>query len=93
MTADVADAEGLHRLNLSGTKFRQLLRCAPAFLCNFGLFSEHHCTCCATYMRLMTLHLRFRRSGAEIPDWFAFSSVVSVLRDSVASPNGSNGAS
>ena len=31
VTADVADAEGLHRLNLSGTKFRQLLRCAPAF--------------------------------------------------------------
>jgi hypothetical protein len=30
VTADVADAEGLHRLNLSGTKFRQLLRCAPA---------------------------------------------------------------
>jgi sulfate adenylyltransferase len=59
VTADVADAEGLHRLNLSGTKFRQLLR-----------------------------------SNSEIPEWFAFSSVVRVLRESVNSPsengNGAN---
>lgn len=33
VTADVADAEGLHRLNLSGTKFRQLLRCAAHAAC------------------------------------------------------------
>jgi hypothetical protein len=26
VTADVADKEGLHRLNLSGTKFRKMLR-------------------------------------------------------------------
>ena len=26
MTADVAEREGLHKLNLSGTKFRQMLR-------------------------------------------------------------------
>ena len=53
MTADVAAAEGLHQLKLSGTKFRQLLR-----------------------------------SGAEIPEWFAFKSVVDVLRSTVAEPNG-----
>lgn len=46
VTADVADAKGLHQLKLSGTKFRQLLR-----------------------------------SGADIPDWFAFKSVVDVLRE------------
>ena len=33
VTADVADAEGLHRLNLSGTKFRQLLRFVFASTC------------------------------------------------------------
>ena len=53
VTADVAAAEGLHQLKLSGTKFRQLLR-----------------------------------SGAEIPEWFAFKSVVDVLRSTVAEPNG-----
>lgn len=37
VTADVADAEGLHRLNLSGTKFRQLLRCVQIYLCNGGV--------------------------------------------------------
>lgn len=26
MTADVAEKEGLHKLNLSGTKFRKMLR-------------------------------------------------------------------
>lgn len=26
MTADVAEREGLHKLSLSGTKFRQMLR-------------------------------------------------------------------
>ena len=30
VTADVAEKEGLHRLNLSGTKFRQLLRCGSS---------------------------------------------------------------
>ena len=45
MTADVADREGLHKLNLSGTKFRKALR-----------------------------------AGEDIPEWFAFKSVVQVLR-------------
>jgi sulfate adenylyltransferase len=49
VTADVAEAEGLHRLNLSGTKFRQMLR-----------------------------------SGEDIPEWFAFKSVVEVLREAQA---------
>lgn len=34
VTADVADAEGLHRLNLSGTKFRQMLRCVTPCVCS-----------------------------------------------------------
>ncbi|CAL5229551.1 g12900 [Coccomyxa viridis] len=45
VTADVADAEGLHQLKLSGTKFRKMLR-----------------------------------AGEDIPEWFAFKSVVDVLR-------------
>ncbi|PNH02112.1 Sulfate adenylyltransferase [Tetrabaena socialis] len=48
VTADVAKAEGLHVLNLSGTKFRQMLR-----------------------------------GGEDIPEWFAFKSVVDVLRTQV----------
>ncbi|GBF97682.1 sulfate adenylyltransferase [Raphidocelis subcapitata] len=49
VTADVAKAEGLTTLSLSGTKFRQMLR-----------------------------------SGGDIPEWFAFKSVVQVLRDAAA---------
>ncbi len=45
VTADVAAAEKLHTLSLSGTKFRKMLR-----------------------------------SGEDIPEWFAFKSVVEVLR-------------
>jgi len=45
VTADVAEAKGLTRKNLSGTKFRQMLR-----------------------------------GGEDIPEWFAFKSVVEVLR-------------
>ena len=45
VTADVAQAEGLHVKSLSGTKFRKMLR-----------------------------------SGEDIPEWFAFKSVVDVLR-------------
>ena len=45
VTADVAEARGLHIRKLSGTQFRQMLR-----------------------------------SGDEIPEWFAFRSVVEVLR-------------
>lgn len=48
VTADIADAESLTRLNLSGTKFRQMLR-----------------------------------AGDEIPEWFAFKSVVRVLREQI----------
>jgi len=48
VTADVADEKGLTRKNLSGTKFRQMLR-----------------------------------SGEDIPEWFAFKSVVKVLRENV----------
>ena len=46
VTADKAEAKGLHQLKLSGTKFRQLLR-----------------------------------AGEDIPEWFAFKSVVDVLRE------------
>ena len=46
VTMDVAKAEGLTTLSLSGTKFRQMLR-----------------------------------GGGEIPEWFAFKSVVEVLRE------------
>lgn len=49
VTADVAEREGLHKLNLSGTKFRKMLR-----------------------------------GGEDIPEWFAFKSVVQVLRESIA---------
>jgi sulfate adenylyltransferase len=48
VTADVAKAENLTTLSLSGTKFRQMLR-----------------------------------SGGEIPEWFAFKSVVEVLRAAI----------
>ncbi len=46
VTADIAEAEGLHVKKLSGTKFRKMLR-----------------------------------AGEDIPEWFAFKSVVSVLRE------------
>jgi len=46
VTADEADAKGLTRKNLSGTKFRTMLR-----------------------------------GGEDIPEWFAFKSVVKVLRE------------
>lgn len=49
VTADVAEKEGLHKLNLSGTKFRKMLR-----------------------------------AGEDIPEWFAFKSVVQVLREAAA---------
>jgi sulfate adenylyltransferase len=48
VTADVAKAENLTTLSLSGTKFRQMLR-----------------------------------GGGEIPEWFAFKSVVEVLRAAI----------
>eukprot|EP00240_Pyramimonas_obovata_P002225 CAMPEP_0118930608 /NCGR_PEP_ID=MMETSP1169-20130426/7234_1 /TAXON_ID=36882 /ORGANISM="Pyramimonas obovata, Strain CCMP722" /LENGTH=455 /DNA_ID=CAMNT_0006872991 /DNA_START=62 /DNA_END=1429 /DNA_ORIENTATION=+ len=48
VTADVAEAKGLTRKNLSGTKFRQMLR-----------------------------------GGEDIPEWFAFKSVVKVLRENI----------
>lgn len=48
MTADIAAAEKLTTMNLSGTKFRQMLR-----------------------------------AGDDIPEWFAFKSVVAVLREQV----------
>jgi sulfate adenylyltransferase len=48
VTADVADAKKLTKKNLSGTKFRTMLR-----------------------------------GGEEIPEWFAFKSVVEVLRANV----------
>jgi sulfate adenylyltransferase len=48
VTADYAKEKGLNQKNLSGTKFRQMLR-----------------------------------SGEDIPEWFAFKSVVQVLRDNI----------
>jgi sulfate adenylyltransferase len=48
VTADQAKEENLHQLNLSGTKFRKMLR-----------------------------------GGEDIPEWFAFKSVVQVLRENV----------
>ncbi|PSC72960.1 Sulfate adenylyltransferase isoform A [Micractinium conductrix] len=54
VTADVAEKEGLHKLNLSGTKFRKMLR-----------------------------------AGEDIPEWFAFKSVVSVLREAIAEESAS----
>lgn len=50
VTADVADAKGLTKKSLSGTKFRKMLRDPEA---------------------------------PEIPEWFAFKSVVKVLRDNL----------
>jgi len=46
VTADEAEERSLHKLSLSGTKFRKMLR-----------------------------------DGEDIPEWFAFSSVVKVLRE------------
>jgi sulfate adenylyltransferase len=48
VTADQAKEEGLHQLNLSGTKVRKMLR-----------------------------------GGEDIPEWFAFKSVVDVLRENI----------
>jgi sulfate adenylyltransferase len=48
VTADEAEADGLTKKNLSGTKFRKALR-----------------------------------AGEDIPEWFAFKSVVKVLRDNI----------
>ncbi|KAF5834566.1 ATP sulfurylase [Dunaliella salina] len=53
VTADVAEKENLTKLNLSGTKFRTMLR-----------------------------------TGEDIPDWFAFKSVIDVLRDQVKAEEG-----
>ena len=47
-TAEYAKEKGLHMLNLSGTKFRTMLR-----------------------------------AGDDIPEWFAFKSVVKVLRENI----------
>ena len=47
-TAEAAKEKGLHIKNLSGTKFRQMLR-----------------------------------AGDDIPEWFAFKSVVQVLRENI----------
>jgi sulfate adenylyltransferase len=55
VTADVAKAENLTMLSLSGTKFRKMLR-----------------------------------SGEDIPEWFAFKSVVEVLREAVAAESGTD---
>ena len=49
VTADYAKEKGLNIKNLSGTKFRQMLR-----------------------------------AGDDIPNWFAFESVVKVLREEAA---------
>jgi len=54
VTADVAAAEKLTTLNLSGTKFRKMLR-----------------------------------KGDDIPEWFAFKSVVQVLREAIQAESGS----
>jgi sulfate adenylyltransferase len=48
VTADIAEKNNLTKLNLSGTKFRQMLR-----------------------------------GGEDIPEWFAFKSVVQVLREQI----------
>eukprot|EP00798_Chlamydomonas_sp_ICE-L_P017125 gene17125-23429_t len=54
VTADIAEKEGLTKLNLSGTKFRKMLR-----------------------------------AGEDIPEWFAFKSVVDVLREQAQAESGS----
>ena len=53
VTADVAAAEKLTTLSLSGTKFRKMLR-----------------------------------KGDDIPEWFAFKSVVEVLREAIQAESG-----
>ncbi|KAL6761401.1 ATP sulfurylase [Haematococcus lacustris] len=55
VTADIADREKLTKLNLSGTKFRQMLR-----------------------------------AGDDIPEWFAFKSVVQVLREQIQAEESSS---
>ncbi|KAG1676086.1 hypothetical protein FOA52_014952 [Chlamydomonas sp. UWO 241] len=52
VTADIAERDNLTKMNLSGTKFRQMLR-----------------------------------AGDDIPEWFAFKSVVKVLREEGAKAN------
>jgi len=44
VTADVADAEGLHQLKLSGTKFRKMLRAGEDIpeWCSTGFRSSLH---------------------------------------------------
>lgn len=39
---------------------------------------------------LADVDIAFRRSGGDIPSWFAFESVCRVLRESVAQQNGSS---
>ncbi len=109
VTADVAEKEGLHKLNLSGTKFRKMLRAggwdngwawqglavgaASSTACHLapasGLrlavdclqFSHNRCMHLATQFYAPLL---VPCAGEDIPEWFAFKSVVSVLREAIA---------
>ena len=89
VTADIAEREGLHKLNLSGTKFRQMLRGgekqrgaggrergregggAPRQRAHGG----------AAISATLPLAPRAGHAGDDIPEWFAFKSVVRVLRE------------
>ena len=59
MTADVADAEGLHQLKLSGTKFRKMLRAGE----DIPEWCEHTIP---LYTFLLFLHMRVSCFMAEL---------------------------
>lgn len=109
MTADVAEAEGLHTKKLSGTKFRQMLRSGGWVGVGAGSAAgrrgghPHGAQVlpgggrprgsAAADGQPATRPAKGRRpatclraahlcpAGDDIPEWFAFKSVVEVLRE------------
>ncbi len=75
MTADVAEAEGLHQLKLSGTKFRKMLRAGE----DIPEWCAHHLPWPALRTPAGLIPMATTAVGYLLRR-FAFKSVVDVLR-------------
>ena len=81
VTADIVEAKGLDALKLSGTKFRKMLRAGEYsyFFLSFARMTERSLPYCNL---ILIWNIYFKHSvGEDIPEWFAFKSVVDVLRE------------